>query len=308
MWEFECLFDAEINPDDQTMLSEFWRDEKTGIKLGRMGYRRRTTKAGSRIEAEVYPVFGRNDREKARAARRNITPEAQQKLNVERSARHLILLVEENFSEKDLAMGLNYQGTPPDDDRVRKDLRNFLNKVKRLREKRGLPELKYIYAIGGDEMPSPGYSGKRPHVHLILSGGMTREELEEIWKKGNPGHGATNCDRLQPNEDGLEGIARYLMKQRFDRPEKKNAKKWSRSRNLKAPWKSSCRTSDCKISNGRVKRIAFDFLNHAKETMEKLYPGYTLQKTQVNYSDVVDGVYIRCILRKIKGGRQNGTV
>ena len=53
MWEFECLFDAEINPDDQTMLSEFWRDEKTGIKLGRMGYRRRTTKAGSRIEAEV---------------------------------------------------------------------------------------------------------------------------------------------------------------------------------------------------------------------------------------------------------------
>lgn len=308
MWEFEGLFDAEINPDDQTMLSEFWRDEKTGIKLGRMGYRRRTTKAGSRIEAEVYPVFGRNDRKKARAARKNITPEAQQKLNVERSARHLIQLVEENFSEKDLAMGLNYQGTPPDDDRVQKDLRNFLNKVKRLREKRGLPELKYIYAIGGDEMPSPGYSGKRPHVHLILSGGLSREELEEIWKKGNPGHGATNCDRLQPNEDGLEGIARYLMKQRFDRPEKKNAKKWSRSRNLKAPWKSSSRTSDCKISNGRVKRIAFDFLNHAKETMEKLYPGYTLQKTQVNYSDVVDGVYIRCILRKIKGGRQHGTV
>lgn len=305
MWEFEGLFDAEINPDDQTMLSEFWRDEKTGIKLGRMGYRRRTTKAGNRIEAEVYPVFGRNDRAKARAARRNITPEAQQKLNVERSARHLIQLVEANFGETDLAMGLNYQGTPPDDDRVRKDLRNFLNKVKRLREKRGLPELKYIYAIGGDEMPSPGYSGKRPHVHLILSGGLSREELEEIWKKGNPGHGATNCDRLQPNEDGLEGIARYLMKQRFDRPEKKNAKKWSRSRNLKEPQR---RTSDCKISNGRVKRIAFDFLNHAKETMEKLYPGYTLQKTQVNYSDVVDGVYIRCILRKIKGGRQHGTV
>lgn len=305
MWEFEGLFDAEINPDDQTMLSEFWRDEKTGIKLGRMGYRRRTTKAGNRIEAEVYPVFGRADRSKARAAKKNITPEAQQKLNVERSARHLIQLVEANFDEKDLAMGLNYQGTPPEDDRVRKDLRNFLNKVKRLREKRGLPELKYIYAIGGDEMPSPGYSGKRPHVHLILSGGLKREELEELWKKGAANHGATNCDRLQPNDDGLEGIARYLMKQRFDRPEKKNAKKWSRSRNLKEPKR---RTTDCKISNGKVKRIAYDFLNHAKETMEKLYPGYDLKKCQVNYSDVVDGVYIRCIMRKRKGGRQHGEV
>ena len=299
MWEFEGLFDAEINPEDQSMLANFWKDEKTGIKLGHMGYRRRTTKAGNRIEAEVYPVFGRADRARARAAKKNVTPEAMQKLNVERSARRLIQLIEANFSEADVAMGLNYQGTPPDDDRVRKDLRNFLNKVKRQREKMGLPELKYIYAIGGDEMPSPGYSGKRPHVHLIMSGGIDRDKLEEIWTEKNPGHGATNCDRLQPNDDGLEGLARYLMKQRFDRPEKKNAKKWSRSRNLKEPQR---RTTDCKISNGRVKRIAFDFLSHAKETMEKLYPGYGLQNCRIYYSDVVDGVYIRCVLRKRKGG------
>ena len=296
MWEFEGLFDAEIDPDDQTMLSEFWRDEKTGIKLGRMGYRRRTTKAGSRIEAEVYPVFGRNDREKARAARRNITPEAQQKLNVERSARHLILLVEENFSEKDLAMGLNYQGTPPDDDRVRKDLRNFLNKVKRLREKRGLPELKYIYAIGGDEMPSPGYSGKRPHVHLILSGGLTREELEEIWEKGY-----ANADHLQPNENGLEALARYLAGQQRNRI--KGRRRWVASRNLRKPKQ---RTNDTKVSNGRVKRLAHDFPNSAKEIMEKLFPGYGHVKTIMRYSDIVDGVYIRAVLRKIpKGGARS---
>ena len=295
MWEFEGLFDAEIDPDDQTLLADFWKDEKSGIKIGRMGYRRRTTKAGARLEAEIYPVFGRGDRAKAkRAAKLNTTPEAQQKLNTERAARRLIQLVEANFTEKDLSIGLSYRGDVPDDDRVRKDLRNFLNKVKRQREKRGLPELKYIYAIGGDEMPSRGYSGKRPHIHLIMSGGMERDELEAIWERGT-----ANCDRLQPNEDGLEGLARYIMKQRFDRPERKNAKKWSRSRNLKEPNK---KTSDCKISNGRVKRIAYDFLSHAKETMEKLYPGYSLMKCKVNYSDVVDSVYIRCVLRKYKGG------
>ena len=300
MWEFEGLFDADINPDDQTLLANFWKDERSGIKIGRMGYRRRTIKAGARLEAEVYPVFGRDDERKARAARKNMTPEAIRKQNDERSARRLIQLIEANFTEKDISLGLSYEGTPPDDKRVRKDIRNFLNKVKRQREKRGLPELKYIYAIGGDEMPSRGYSGKRPHVHLVMNGGIDRDELEAIWRENNPGHGTANCDRLQPNDDGLEGLARYLMKQRFDRPEKKGARKWSGSRNLREPQK---KTNDCKITNGRVKRIAFDFLNHAGETMEKLYPGYTLTKCQVKYSDVIDGVYIRCILRKRKEGR-----
>ena len=52
-------------------------------------------------------------------------------------------------------------------------------------------------------------------------------------------------------------------------------------------------------------RIAFDFLNHAKETMEKLYPGYDLRQCRINYSDVVDGVYIRCILRKRRAGSRS---
>ena len=301
-WEYEDLFNNRITGDGSFL------EEPSFIAVGRMGYRRRTTVSGPRIDAEVFPVFGRNQRGDLRRAKSQVTREAQKRANDERSRLHLIQLVESNFTEKDISLTLSYEGTPPTPERVDKDVRNFLDRVKRRRIREGLPELKYIYAIGGDEMPSPGYSGKRPHVHLVLSGGFTREELEEIWKKTAKGAGATNCDRLQPNDDGLEGLARYLMKQRFDRPEKKNAKKWSRSRNLKAPWKSSCRTSDCKISNGRVKRIAFDFLNHAKETMEKLYPGYDLKQCRVNYSDVVDGVYIRCILRKRKGGRQNGEV
>ena len=55
-----------------------------------------------------------------------------------------------------------------------------------------------------------------------------------------------------------------------------------------------------------LKRIAFDFLNHAGETMEKLYPGYTLTKCQVKYSDVIDGAYIRCVMRK-KEEQHDGT-
>jgi hypothetical protein len=200
--------------------------------------------------------------------------------------------VEANFTEKDVSITLTYEGAPPEPERVDKDVRNFLNRVKRRRKKAGLDELKYIYAIGGDEMPAPGYSGKRPHVHMILSGGIGRDQLEKIWGKG-----IANADRLQPRSDGLGGIAVYLTKQKQDRPEKPGARKWRGSRNLKQPVR---RSRDARMPNSRVRRIAYDFRNEAAGVMEKLYPGYRLQDCQVRYSDIVDGVYIRCVLRRIQ--------
>lgn len=108
--------------------------------------------------------------------------------------------------------------------------------------------------------------------------------LERIWQKGY-----ANADRLRPDENGLEAIARYLVKQQ------KNMRKWCASRNLKQP---RSRTSDSRCSNARVKRIAYDFENSAREEMEGIYPGYRFVKCKVFYSDIVDGVYIRCVMRR----------
>ena len=283
-WEFEDLFNNRLTEDGGFLA------EPCFIPVGRMGYRRRTTVSGPRIDAEVFPVFGRQQKGELRRAKSQITREAQRRANEERSRRHLIQLVEGNFTEKDVAVTLSYDGEAPDPERVDKDIRNFIARVKRQREKLGLGELKYIYAIGGDEMPARGYSGKRPHVHMIMNGGIDRDTLEKIWGKG-----FANADRLQPRGEGLGGIAVYMTKQKQDRPEKPGVKKWRGSRNLKQPVR---RSRDARMPNGRVKRIAYDFRNEAKEVMEKLYPGYVLQECQVRYSDIVDGVYIRCVLRR----------
>ena len=283
-WEYEDLFNNRMTGDGSFL------EEPSFIQVGRMGYRRRTTVSGPRIDAEVFPVFGRHQRGELRRAKSRITREAQQRANDERSRIHLIQLVEGNFSEKDVSLTLTYDGEAPEAARVEKDVRNFIARVRRARAKAGLEEMKYIYTIGGDEMPAPGYSGKRPHVHMILSGGIDRDELEKIWGKGR-----ANCDRLQPRDEGLGGIATYFTKQRQDRPAKIGAKKWRGSRNLKQPVK---RCRDARMPNGRVKRIARDFRNEAKEVMETLYPGYQMQDCQVRYSDVIDGVYIRCVLRR----------
>lgn len=281
-WEYEGLFDNEWTGASEDLLSGYWGSEPSAIRVGKMGYRTRTVKAGPRLEAEVYPIFGRETEKRLRAARANVTPAKMQKLNMERSRRHFIQLIDGNFTDQDIHLTLTYKRAP-DYEQAKKDVRNFLGKVKRLRKKLGLPELKYAGTIEGNT------EGKkeRIHVHLLMNGGIDRETLEKMWAKGY-----ANADRLKPDENGLEAVARYIVKQQ------KNRKKWFASRNLKQP---VSRVSDTKMSNGRVKRLAMTFPNEAKEIMEKTYPGYMYVKSQVYYSDVVDGFYIRAVMRK-RGG------
>lgn len=287
-WEFEDLFNNRRTSDGGFLA------EPCFIPVGQMGYRRRTTESGPRIDADIFPVFGVGQKKALRRARSQQTSKAQQIANNERSRIKLIQLVEANFTEDDLAIGLDYAGQEPTTEKVDRDLKTFFEKVRRRRRKYGLPELKYICAIGGDEMPSAGYSGTRPHAHVIMNGGIDRDELEKMW-----GHGHANTHRLQPRDEGLGGISVYFTKQMQDRPPKKGVRKYRTSKNLIHPVPKG---RDVKITNSRVRRIAYDFDNQAKAVMEKLYPGYVLQKCSVRYSDIVPGVYIRCVMRKIAGG------
>ena len=293
-WEFEDLFNN-VRTDDGGFLAE-----PCFIPVGTMGYRRRTTVSGPRIDAEVIPVFGRGVKTMLRKARTgNGTPDAQKKANRDRSILRAIQIVEANFGKRDVALALTYNGEPPAQDRVDKDLRNFTDRVKRRRKNLGLPELKYWAVIGGDEMPAAGYSGKRPHIHIFMNGGIGRDELELMWEKG-----FANVDRLQPGSEGLAAIATYFAKQIQDRKETKGARRWRASKNLVKPVQ---RSRDAKMPNSRVRRIAYDFKNEAKAVMEKLYPGYVMtEEPVVRFSDYVPGVYIRAVLRRIEPNDEEG--
>ena len=179
-WEFEALFD--VSPGKSGSLIEgqwdssgYWRDIPTEIRVGRMGYRTRTIKAGPRLEVEIFPIFGREAAGRARAARQNVTPEAVQRLNEERSKRRLVQLADANFDENDISLTLTFMDEPKYAE-AQRDVKNFLRTVKRKREQRGMPELKYIYSIEGDEDGRK----ERIHIHMLMSGGMDRKEIEEI--------------------------------------------------------------------------------------------------------------------------------
>ena len=315
-WEYEGLFDR-VNPEADDLMADYWKSEPTAIRVGKMGYRTRTTRAGDRIEAEIFPAYGREKMGILRAARKHQTREAQERANHARSIRWHILLAEANFTQDDYFVHLTYRGEEPTYERCQADVVNFIGRIRTARNRKGMPKGKYMYAIEGGE------GRERIHVHMLMSGGLSWEEIQRIWdrKRGGrksggreTGGGMVKIERLETADGKLEGAVLYIAKELWAKGYRKKGgrdeveeiarymashpgsrRQWCTSRNLVKP---KVRTSDTKVSNSRVKKIARGFQHEAEEIMAKVYPGWTLKKCSIYQSDIVDGVYIRCVLRR----------
>ena len=301
MYEYAMLFDV---PPGMTPLekvadaADYWKKQRTEIGVGCMGYRTRTTKAGEILMAEIYPIWGREKIRKVRAARKNVTPERMQRYNEEKARVRLELLLDNNFTREDLELTLTYRYDPGWKE-AKKDVKRFLDKVRAIRKRRGLPPMKYVAALE-DEKDG---RGKQIHCHIVMNAGIDREELETIWRAGTQEKGIVNGRQLQPDKEGLRALARYIYDQNRGKDRAKGQRHYSCSKNLTEP---KVHESDSRCSNARVKRLATDFDNDAKAIMEKLYPGYEFvcgraiqgEGNAVWFSDIVDGAYIRVMMHR----------
>lgn len=282
-------------------------DTSTGGKLengwasGVLHQRTRTTTAGPMVYVDCFPVWDRTARSAAREeARKKSHRKAQERANRKRAQRRLITLVNANFGAGDLIMTLEYGlgHQPEDEERAAKDMRNYLARVKRRRTKADLPELKYLYITERTE--SAAY-GVRFHHHLIMSGGLSREEAEQLWGKGY-----ANSRRAQPTEKHLSGFACYLVQDKTSRKQEEDGRNpqhrathraFCASRNLKEPRES---VADKKISirkAGRIAESAQDF-GQMQEVFRRLYPDCELLEVNAYTSPWAAGVYVRAELRK----------
>lgn len=168
---------------------------------------------GQYAEVEVFPVFP-----KPRARKHKFQPssELQELINQNTAERKCMRLIHANFTGDDYCIGLSYSALfePFHIGQVKKDIKNFLRRLKRRYFKLGV-ELKYIYSIE---------QASRFHVHLICNNGMTRDEIEKCW-----GMGYANADRLQFSEFGVMDLSNYVQKQRL------TYRRWVSSRNLIQP-------------------------------------------------------------------------
>ena len=130
-------------------------------------YREKKYYCGEYLEVAIYPVY---THPKKRGKRKNPTTEVQQHLNQRHAEGKLRRLLHTNFTPLDLFVTLTFDGPhlPASVEEAQRLLQNFLRRAKRRYEKMAL-ELKYIYVL------EYGQKHDRLHVHLVLSGGITRD-------------------------------------------------------------------------------------------------------------------------------------
>lgn len=232
---------------------------------------------GEYMDADIYPVFQKPG---ARRKRCKPTSEIQAKLNQRNAEKKLTRLVHNNFTENDIALHLTYRnGEEPENEAdALRVLGNFIKRLKRRYKKAG-KELKYISCT------EYGKKTGRVHHHLIINGGYDRDEIEKLW-----GRGYANSKRLQFEEDGVTGLARYIAK------DKHFFKRWNQSRNLDIP---EAAQYDGQLNMDDIAEIkeAIDSKN-AYQYFEERYPNFELVEAVYTQNNINRGIYIHFEMRR----------
>ncbi len=263
------------------------------------------------LEVDIVPVTNIPEAGKKKTG---VTCQKQKNLNDKRSKRRFVQIAHANFGHGDYHISLTYNNAhlPLSLSEAEKAVHNYLNRVKRRMKKKG-KELKWMLVTEytpeeeDGQLALEGMEDKRTkpvrvHHHLIINGGLSRDELELLWsttrinwnKIHDAGYchsidriGFINCDRLQPDENGLEGLANYINKR------KKSARKWSTSQNLEKPKEKK---NDYKYSFKKLREMAKT--PEDKEVWRRQYKGYEPVKIDYQYNIYTGwSVYLR--LRKL---------
>lgn len=264
----------------QSLFGIEWDGEDDRIKKGVSHYRIKVIDSGAMVELELYPVWDAQNQQRAKA--HNPSRIEQERLNKENTRKKIVRLINRNFGRDDLFVTLTYAKRPPGPEQARRDVVNFLRRVKAWRDRNSLPPLKYLYVIEYGALDQMGVP-KKIHTHMVLSGGMDRDELENLWKGGR-----ANTRRLKPDDYGLEGLASYICKLPA------GGRQWARSRNLIQP---EVRYPKHRVSRQRAVRIATDRAT-AEDALKKQFPRLRLLDVKTKVSDYCAGAYLYARMRR----------
>lgn len=254
------------------------------------------------LEVDIVPVTNMPEAGKGKTKE---SSQAQKNLNDKRSKRRFVQIANANFGEDDLHISATYneEHLPMTLKEAEKNVHNYLDRVKRRMKRVTGQDLKYMLVTEYTPDEEDEEKAVRIHHHIIINGGLSRDDLELMWSttrinwnKANDREyrkkidyiGFVNCDRLQPNENGIEGLVNYINKR------KKGCKKWSTSMNLEKPKEKK---NDHKYSFRKLRELAKT--PEDKEVWRKQYPGYEPTKIDFQYNDYTGwSCYLR--LRKVR--------
>lgn len=181
--------------------------------------------AGPLVLEAVYPRASRWDSPRARGAKRKISSEALQHLNMKHSFQKLELMLAANFGPGDLVVTLTYDEAhlPRSREAATAKLKKFRTELAALRKRSGR-ELRMVWATENV------YGQGRWHHHCVINAaGEDFDAIRRLWTCGEN----IEIRTLQIDRDhSYEALARYLCKEARERP---GLRSWSYTRSCRKP-------------------------------------------------------------------------
>ncbi|MCI9418351.1 MAG: hypothetical protein HFI82_13390 [Eubacterium sp.] len=278
--------------------------------MSRAFMREKKVDCGRYREADIIPRTERADRavKERRGKRKKVTEPRQKNLNEKNAKRYLVQLGNGNFGAGDLHVSCTYDRDhlPDGVEEAERKVNNYLRRIVYRRQKLGLDPLKYIL-VTEYKFDEEGKMVKRVHHHIIMNGGLPRDDIELMWtadrinwnKAKDPQYredirkmGWVNADRIQVNEKGIEALCKYILK------DPQGKKRWSSSRNLVRPVELP--KADCKYTKKQIEKIAKSD-DCGKEFFEKQFRNYDIVSIEPAYYEETGWhIYIKMWKKKSK--------
>lgn len=280
-YDYEEAYQKQLDMEDEYTAQQILKG-----KSKKTVYATKEIRSGEQLEVEIYPEFTKGQQsEIPTEAQRKKQKLEQWNLNEKNSRKMCERVIIENFGDRDIWATLTYtdENLPETMEEAQKNMQNYIKRLNRRRKKLGLKNARYVYVT---EFGEKG----RVHHHIVLDGDMSMDEVEEIWKLGK----RNEVRRLQKDENGLVGMAKYITKEK----KTKNKKKWAASKGLRKPKES---VNHYKFRKKDVDEIIKDH-NCLEEKLLRWYgaEGYVFTSQEIRYNDFNGRYYIRARMRKVK--------
>lgn len=298
-YDYEAAYAQSIEFMNEWFIEQMTAHRKTVV------YALKEIKAGEQFEVEIYPQFKSMDEvpPDGRNVKRD-NSKAQRNLNDKNARKHVERLINENFTDRDIWITLTYDDAhlPPDGDidAAVKNMQNYIRRINYQRQKRGLKNARYVYVT--EYNPDAQI---RWHHHLVMDGDLDMDTVEKCWKNGR----RNEVRRLEKDENGLSGIANYIVKQK---KRIKGEKRWNSSQGLREPQIRVVHSKRPTRDDGSYKKIRqyVDKMvkdrESIKEQMSKWYPDYDFTEAGVYVNDFNGLFYIRARMRKRRNSKDDG--
>ena len=221
-YDYEAAYNKQLEQLHEWFIEQMFKQGKKVV------YALKEIKAGDQFEVEIYPQFTNMDDvpPEGRSVKKD-NDKAQRNLNDKNARKYVERLINENFTDNDLWITLTYddEHLPPDGDidAAIKNMQKFIRRVNYQRKKRGLTNAKYVYVT--EYNPTEDI---RWHHHIVMDGQMDMDAVEACWKQSS----RNEVRRLQKDENGLSGMANYIVK---EKQRVKSEKRWNSSQGLRDP-------------------------------------------------------------------------